>query len=187
MPKRITQEEFEKRVKDYTNDSVIVIGRYVNKTTPVLVECKTCHHQWTYVPQSITPCSTNIYHFKGCPNCLYEEVNCDECGTKFKKLKSRITEKNFCSIACGNRYKNRERFDFNNGSSYRRNAFIHNDHKCALCGWDKDERVLEVHHIDENREHNTMDNLIILCPTCHKYLTLHLYDLDELCQIKANE
>ena len=40
--------------------------------------------------------------------------------------------------------------------------------------------VLEVHHIDENRNNNDISNLVILCPICHKYLTLHLYTLEQL-------
>ena len=38
----MTQEEFETRVKEYTNDTVKVVGQYVNKRTKVLVECKVC-------------------------------------------------------------------------------------------------------------------------------------------------
>lgn len=37
MPKKITQQEFEQRVKEYTNDTVDVIGLYKNKRTHVLV------------------------------------------------------------------------------------------------------------------------------------------------------
>ena len=63
------------------------------------------------------------------------------------------------------------------GGDYRFKAFQAYEHKCAICGWDEDERILEVHHIDSNREHNELDNLIILCPTCHRKITLHYYDL----------
>ena len=34
-----------------------------------------------------------------------------------------------------------------------------------------------VHHIDENREHNELNNLTILCPTCHRKITLGYYKL----------
>ena len=44
MPKALSQEEFEERVKEYTNDSIQVIGKYVNKSTKVLVQCKTCNN-----------------------------------------------------------------------------------------------------------------------------------------------
>ena len=46
-----------------------------------------------------------------------------------------------------------------------------------VCGWDEDERILEVHHLDENREHNDISNLSILCPTCHRKITLGYYVL----------
>lgn len=62
-------------------------------------------------------------------------------------------------------------------SNYRRTAFETYPHCCAVCGWDEDLEVLEVHHIDENRHNNQVSNLIILCPTCHKKLSLHTYEL----------
>jgi len=52
-------------------------------------------------------------------------------------------------------------------------------HKCAVCGWAEDERILEVHHKDEDRSNNALDNLIILCPTCHRKITLGYYKLTE--------
>ena len=63
------------------------------------------------------------------------------------------------------------------GGDYRKIAFNDYEHKCAVCGWNEDERILEVHHIDSNRENNEIDNLIILCPTCHRKITLHYYKL----------
>lgn len=46
--------------------------------------------------------------------------------------------------------------------------------------WREDERILEVHHIDENRSNNEITNLIILCPICHRYISLSIYTLSEL-------
>ena len=37
--------------------------------------------------------------------------------------------------------------------------------------------MLEVHHIDENRANNELDNLIVLCPICHRKLTTGKYEL----------
>lgn len=45
--------------------------------------------------------------------------------------------------------------------------------------WDEDPDILEVHHIDENREHNELSNLVILCPICHRKITSHKYKLIE--------
>ena len=33
MPKKWTQEEFIQKIKEYSNDTVTVIGNYVNKKT----------------------------------------------------------------------------------------------------------------------------------------------------------
>ena len=172
--------QFKERIAEYSKDSLLVVGEYINAKTPIIVECKECHYQWTYTPDSVSPRNQQKYEFKGCPNCKYIDLVCEECGKPIHKLKSKIAKHNFCSQLCGNRYKNRNTTNIEDSTAYRRNAFAKYDHKCAICGWNKDERVLEVHHIDENRNNNNIDNLIILCPTCHKFLTLHLYDLNEL-------
>lgn len=36
---------------------------------------------------------------------------------------------------------------------------------CAICGFDK---VVDLHHLDENRKNNSRDNLVGLCPNHHK-------------------
>lgn len=38
---------------------------------------------------------------------------------------------------------------------------------CENCKWDLVPEILEVHHIDRNRENNDISNLQVLCPTCH--------------------
>ena len=110
-----------------------------------------------------------------------EKFICSKCGKYFYRTPTR-TEKSksgmvFCSKSCSNSYNNtfRHKVSIN---TYRRIAFENYPHKCAICGWDKDERILEVHHIDENRKNNNLSNLIILCPICHRYLTLHLKKLE---------
>ena len=182
MPKRMTQEEFEARVKEYTHDSVEVISPYINKRTHVKIKCKTCGYEWQISPCSLMPSTTKTYNFIGCPECKYTECICDECGKKFKRLKSIVnkTELHFCSKECGNRYKNKLILNTQDSADYRRNAFLAYPRKCAVCGWNEDEDILEVHHKDENRNNNHVSNLIILCPICHKYLTLHKKTLSQL-------
>lgn len=55
---------------------------------------------------------------------------------------------------------------------YRKLAFEHYDPICAHCGFGIP-AVLEVAHIDRDHSNNHLDNLVILCPTCHR-----MYDLD---------
>ena len=40
MPARMSQKEFEERVKEYTKDTLIVLEPYINRRTPVKVQCK---------------------------------------------------------------------------------------------------------------------------------------------------
>lgn len=45
-------------------------------------------------------------------------------------------------------------------------AYRYYEHKCAMCNIEE-ECVLQVHHIDKNRDNYSVDNLIILCANCH--------------------
>ena len=38
--------------------------------------------------------------------------------------------------------------------------------KCEKCDYDKFE-ILQVHHKDENRKNNDLQNLELICPNCH--------------------
>ncbi len=38
--------------------------------------------------------------------------------------------------------------------------------QCEKCGYKKFE-ILQVHHIDRDRNHNELDNLELICPNCH--------------------
>ena len=53
------------------------------------------------------------------------------------------------------------------GSGYRKLAFQTYAPICAYCGFGVPE-VLEVGHLDGDRSNNSVENLAILCPNCHK-------------------
>ena len=71
----------------------------------------------------------------------------------------------------------------NGTTNYRERALRVYPHKCAVCNWDEDIDILQVHHIDENRQNGNIDNLIILCPTCHWKITTGKYYLANRTQI----
>ena len=107
-------------------------------------------------------------HVKAC-NRIPEMLICPECGISFEK-KYGIT----CSYSCANRY-----FIKGNRISrisdeklikqgrYREICFRYHDKKCIICAED---RIVEVHHFNEDSSDHRPENLIPVCPTHHKYL-----------------
>jgi len=106
-------------------------------------------------------------------------ISCDLCGVAFQRTPSKLSNsksgKNFCSRECKDTAQSVDGgvmeimpSHYGNGRRvYRARAFKEYAHKCADCGYDKYKRILQVHHIDNDREHNEVSNLVILCPTCH--------------------
>lgn len=98
---------------------------------------------------------------------------CVRCGEDFdwsgrKKTKA-FDRALFCSRSCSN---NRADWWKENAIRYRTIAFHHYKKECALCLFDK---VVDIHHIDENRENNEPKNLVPLCPNHHKMVHLKKY------------
>ena len=173
------KQNFLNKFSAYCNNKLEVVSEYVNRRTNVMVKCVDCQYVFSFKP-------VNVYggsKFKGCSNCFlknnFEEYSCLQCGKKIYRNKNTVSMSGnvFCSRSCGNAYKSRKRINLINSAEYRRNAFMIYPHKCAICGYDDEEDILEVHHIDENRKNNDISNLNILCPICHKKLTLKLYKL----------
>jgi hypothetical protein len=130
--------------------------------------------------------STSCKHSKYCSHTCSSkarlgvkiDVECDNCRIFFPKKKSKInrSHRHFCTNTCKQiYYKNnpneRGVFSGHNGRSaivsYRVHAFKCYEHKCYYCGYNKYEDVLQVHHLDKNRNNNNIKNLRIVCPTCH--------------------
>ena len=91
---------------------------------------------------------------------------CEKCSSKFMfegRIKSKAFLKaRFCSRACAN---NRQEWWDENATRYRTIAFKNWKQECAICGFDK---IVAVHHIDENHDNNDPHNLIPLCPNHHE-------------------
>lgn len=105
-------------------------------------------------------------------------TSCAMCNKQIHKTESRLgTAKsglNFCGRACkdkaqrigGLKALQLPHYGITS-KDYRTIAFREYAHECRECKWNKHPEVLEVHHKDTNRENNKLDNLEILCPTCH--------------------
>lgn len=184
MGKKLTVQEVQQKLDDNFEQKITLIGPYINRRTKILLRCEECGHEWEATPTSVL---YSDYRHK-CPNCGFSsktKFQCAYCGKDVFRTQSQIANNKsgyfYCSRECGNLHKNQLRAEAENWSEsvsgYRKRALLKYEHKCAVCGWNEDERILEVHHIDENRKHNNIENLCILCPICHRKITLQYYKL----------
>ena len=91
---------------------------------------------------------------------------CPVCESPIKHYKDNDT----CSYGCANtlfrsganngQYKS-------SGGNYRSICFLTHGKKCIVCG---EEKIVAVHHMNENHEDHRPENLIPLCPTHHVYI-----------------
>lgn len=73
-----------------------------------------------------------------------------------------------CSNSCANTYfRSNVNHPTWTGENYRAIAKLHHEMICAICGEDK---IVSIHHYDENHYNNDPKNLIPLCPTHHAYV-----------------
>jgi hypothetical protein len=99
-----------------------------------------------------------------------KETPCIVCGKP--KLANR--HKKTCSHACAN--KNRAKIiekakgfhkdNVKNARALKLRLIKIRGNCCERCGYNKVE-ILQVHHKDENRKNNHLDNLELICPNCH--------------------
>ena len=201
MGKKLSQEEYEKRVKDRVGDRYSVVGEYKGKEYPISIKCNVHNITFTVTASMFMRGNNDIRC--SCPKCYEEKkhilydshskiVECAYCGKKIKRHLSKLSNsKNNLYFCCrehkdlAQRLSSDEKFDimrpnhYGAEESYRQKAFDTYEHKCAICGYDPEGEtyLLDVHHIDSNRENNDISNLIILCPICHRKLTYNKYSL----------
>jgi len=77
-----------------------------------------------------------------------------------------------CSYGCSNTFFARKRNRIY--KNYRTICFKNHEKKCVVCGEDK---IVAVHHMDENKKNKDPKNLIPLCPTHHQYWHSRYRDL----------
>jgi len=70
-------------------------------------------------------------------------------------------------------------------TSYHTIAFKTYPQICAYCGFGII-GILQVAHLSHNRKDNSPENLVILCPTCHKMYDGNLISKDVLIVLRDN-
>lgn len=129
--------------------------------------CKNCYDDWQRRNQRVEKCKL--------------------CGKEIiVSTKNRhIYNNTFCGKSCYASYRNRDLSgkyidgDINANRSYRLIARENNENCCSLCGYDKIQEILHVHHKDGNRLDHDPNNLEILCPNCHCEKHLEMKHLKE--------
>lgn len=124
------------------------------------------------------------------------ELTCEVCGTEFERYPSNVTgEASLCSNDCRAAWLS-ETFTGDGHPNYaggptgpygrgwnevRERALDRDEHACVLCGADTDDlgRNPDVHHVVPvrrfvespaltERDAHTLDNVVTLCPACHR-------------------
>ena len=95
-----------------------------------------------------------------------DTLRCSVCKKKHASYKTMLSRKKHnpeieMGVGSGNSYKNKHRAL--GIQTYRRA-------KKSKCEWCGSINNLLVHHLDENRYNNNIDNLITLCKRCHQNL-----------------
>lgn len=206
MPKKLTQEEYEQRVYACVGEKYKVISQYQGKTKPIKLFCVEHQQEFTTSAECFMRGASDVR--SKCPLCIEQdkqlryansrtEVECAYCGKKFYKANSKLENSKsglyFCCREhkdCAQRLESGDAFKemrpdhygtvlspFSEG--YRNLAFRNFPHKCAICNYDEEPKILQVHHKDSNRSNNTLDNLCILCPNCHAKITYGYYQLTD--------
>ena len=150
--------------------------------------CKLCNKSFYTKPFSLRK-GYGVYCSRACYYASVQKgrnVLCEICRISiyrgFKQLDRSKSKKYFCSKSCQTVWRNQQYI----GSRHKlwkggwnikyRKILLNSGGKplCLLCH-EKDEKIVVVHHIDENRSNNSVRNLVWLCRNCH-----HLVHYDSL-------
>lgn len=145
-----------------------------------ILSCKNCFRDFYRKPSYIklgygAYCSSKCQYARAKNG---QMVRCFICEKEIYRSKAKLehskSKKYFCDKSCQTKWRNsvfvgekHKNWKYGKGIKYRsilRNAgFLE---ICARCSFE-DKRVLAVHHIDQNKKNNKVENLVWLCHNCH--------------------
>lgn len=141
---------FKREVYEITKEDYLVIGKYVNKRTPIKLKHVKCGNIFAMRPDDF------LNSGQRCPPCGVKRRS----GKNHYKYNPKLTE------------EERQRRDMFNGEikKWRTVIYKRDNYTCAKCG--AYGRRLNAHHINSWNEHEDkrfdLENGITLCESCHK-------------------
>lgn len=156
-------------VANYRKDSAIYCSRRclaLDARQEIVSNCEECGKEFTHISSRANKakyCSRECY-YKAMTRKGSVEHECVHCGTKF--MDSPSHKRKYCSKVCVNKASKdvwKPTFTTVRKKMEARNMLL----RCERCGYDSEPKILGVHHKDRNRNNNEIDNLEVLCPTCH--------------------
>ncbi len=145
----------------------------------IIHKCKICQNEF-FVKPSHARMGWGIFCSKECKKFgtrVRKSVNCFVCNKVISKTNSQIEHsksgKLFCGKSCQTKWRNTEysgekHLGWKGGQSIYRKVMLKSDIKteCGLCH-KTDQRILAVHHIDQDHSNLDINNLAWLCHNCH--------------------
>jgi len=137
------------------------------------IECEQCGLVHNKKP-SVIARAKNHYCSQECSQLARRKrikCECGVCGNKFERTEAAASKYDnvFCSKSCAATASNtNKRRNWKGGfRTYRIRAMKELPNLCNRCGYNTIVKILQVHHIDKDRDNNEISNLEILCPNCH--------------------
>lgn len=109
-----------------------------------------------------------------------ESGECLNCGQDFSYRPSQYPKgKKFCSNVCQGEYTVKQTLTPDSEYRHKRQGVYvkklqekdYGKNFCEICKideWNGKPIVFDVDHVDGNRRNNTLENLMIVCPNCHR-------------------
>jgi hypothetical protein len=168
----ITKDQLEKVISNHLTYAPVLkeLGIYDNGTS----------RRW--IKKQIEIHDIDISHFDNKKHLskIHRKYNrvkkeCPVCSKVFEIQEGHPRAKVTCSHACSNTYfrsgENNPNWKPAESQSdsrvHRAVCFLHHEKRCIVCG---EEKIVAVHHYDENKNNNSPENLIPMCPTHHQYV-----------------
>jgi len=112
------------------------------------------------------------------------DTQCSYCNAVYAttkgKLKKSKANNHFCSNNCKYKAASDPGHKYSTGphpAAWTKNTYRQRllkeikDPKCARCGYSEHTKLLDVDHMDSNRQNNKLENLQFLCVMCHAIKT----------------